>query len=148
MRLTINYSKLVVFSFRFYMQQRGSSPQIRFSGLSAGDAHDGRFLVSSKKFLRSTSVLINTFPLKHSRSPSPMRDLRAISLDARSMSPANIEHVNLKCSSPSQANLFFGSPSNLLQSSSSSKINRPPLLLPPRSEACTLNAAPPRLVVH
>lgn len=76
-----------------------------------------------------------------------MRDLRAISLDARSMPPANPEHVNLKSSSPSQNNLFFGgAPSNLLQSSSSSspKINRPPLLLPPRSDACTSNAAPPR----
>ncbi|CRL00361.1 CLUMA_CG013632, isoform A [Clunio marinus] len=102
-------------------QQRGSSPQIRFSGLSTGDGHDSRFL--------------------HSRSPSPMRDLRAISLDARSMSPS--DYANLKSSSPSQANLFFGATSNLLQSSSSSKINRPPLLLPPRSDACTSNPAPP-----
>lgn len=38
-------------SFRFFSpQQRGSSPQIRFSGLSANDAHDGRFLVSFIKF--------------------------------------------------------------------------------------------------
>lgn len=37
--------KNVAFS-PFSLQQRGSSPQIRFSGLSAGDGHDGRFLVS------------------------------------------------------------------------------------------------------
>lgn len=73
-----------------------------------------------------------------------MRDLRCLSLDARSMSPSSLEQEKLKVSSPSQANLFFGSPSSLFQSSSSPKINRPPLLLQPRTDPCTSNPAPPR----
>ena len=74
-----------------------------------------------------------------------MRDLRCLSLDARSMSPSNAEHEKLKVSSPSQANLF--SPSSLFQSCSSPKINRPPLLLQPRNDPCSSNnPAPPRYV--
>lgn len=45
----MNYSHNVTASFALvsrFLQQRGSSPQIRFSGLSAGDGHDARFLVS------------------------------------------------------------------------------------------------------
>ncbi|KAL7043763.1 hypothetical protein ACKWTF_001652 [Chironomus riparius] len=71
-----------------------------------------------------------------------MRDLRCLSLDARSMSPSSAEHEKLKVSSPSQANLF--SPSALFQSCSSPKINRPPLLLQPRNDPCSSNnPAPP-----
>jgi hypothetical protein len=75
-----------------------------------------------------------------------MRDLRAISLDARSLSPSHVDHATLKSSSPSQASLFFpGSPSNLLHQSSP-RLKHPPLLLPPRSEiaASSASAAPPR----
>lgn len=48
MSLLINYSHCGFFRA---LQQRGSSPQIRFSGLSANDAHDGRFLVSFLNWL-------------------------------------------------------------------------------------------------
>lgn len=74
-----------------------------------------------------------------------MRDLRCLSLDARSMSPSMLEQGALKPSSPSQSNLFFSSPgANLFQSTSSPKINRPPLLLQPRNDTCASCPAPPR----
>lgn len=44
------------FCFLLAQQQRGSSPQIRFTGLSAGDGHDGRFLVSWIRFKRNEFV--------------------------------------------------------------------------------------------